>query len=229
MKVIKTIILLFFTANAFSQLAVVNDADGYLNVRFKADKNGRIDNKLLNNEVVFCFEPEGNWINVDYKKNNEDLSGYIYKNRVKYISNFTNIKPVELTDNRVKFKSDSVCVQLLKSKFISKQNKLSYRKNNEYKFLYRINGKLFFGTDGEIPKYQYEKILITIGKDTLKIPVSDYIDLYEPNLNFTHLNFDDKNQIYYLSALNSDGAGGYEVVWVFEKGKYYRRYIYYGF
>jgi len=229
MKVIKTIILLFFTVNAFSQLSVVNDADGYVNVRFKADKNGRIENKLLNNEVVFCFDPDGNWVNVDYKKNNEDLSGYIYKDRVKYISNFANVKPLELTYISVKFEYDSVRVQLLKSKFISKQNKLSYRKNNGYKFLYKINGKSFFGTDGETPKYQYEKIHITIGKDTLKIPVSDYNDLYEPNFNSTTLNFDDKNQIYYLSALNSDGAGGYEVVWVFEKRKYKRRYVYYGF
>lgn len=229
MKVIRTIILLFFTVNAFSQLAVVNDVDGYVNVRFKADKNGRIDNKLLNNEVVFCFEPEGNWVNVDYKRNDEDLSGYIYKDRVKYISNFANVKPIGLTDASVRFKYDSVCVQLIKSKFLSKQNKLSFNKNNGYKFLYRINGKSFFGTDGEIPKYQYDKILITIGKDTLKIPISDYNDLYQPNLHSTYFTYDVKNQIFYLCASNGDGAGGYEVVWVFEKGDYIRRYIYNGF
>lgn len=229
MKLFNIIFFLLLASNAFSQIAAINDADGYVNVRFKADKNGRIDNKLLNNEVVYCFEPEGNWVNVDYKRNDEDLSGYIYRDRVKFILGFKTIKPVELTESRLVFKSDSLYLEILKSRFDSNKNRLTYKKNNNYQYLYKINGKPFYGTDGGIPKYQYEKVQIVIGHDTLRIPISDYNDLYQPNLHSTYFTCDIKNHIFYLSASNSDGAGGYEVVWVFEKGKYKRRYIYNGF
>jgi hypothetical protein len=229
MKIINIVFFLLLTVNAYSQLAIVNDADGYVNVRYKADKNSKVVSKLQNNEIVYCFEPEGNWVNIDFMTKPEDGNGYVYRDRLKYISNFNDIKPVGLTENSVKFIHDSTCIQLVKSKFLSKQNKLSFDKNNGYNFLTKINGKLFFGTDGEIPKFRYKRFLITIGKDRLKIPISDYNDLYEPNFNSTYLNYDTRSHRYYLSALNSDGAGGYEVVWVFSKEGYIRRYIYYGF
>jgi len=229
MKVITIIIVFFFTINAFSQLAVVNDADGYVNVRYKADKNSKVISKLLNNEVVFCFEPAGNWVNIDYKKNNSDLSGYVYKDRVRLLSALQTIKVVESTNNWLKFSADSVSVLLQTSKFVSIQQKLKYKKNSGSRYLDKINGKHFYGTDGEIPKFMYKRILVVVGRDTLKIPAAEYNDLYEPNLSSTNLNYDSKIHRYYLSAMNGDGAGGYEVVWVFDKTKYLRRYIYNGF
>jgi len=229
MRSFNILFLLVIATNAFCQLAVVNDADGYVNIRSKADINSSIDAKIQSRSVAYCFEPNGNWVNVDYTHNGEILSGYIYKDRLKLIANFKEIKSVEFTGQRLIFKNDSLYVELLKSKFDSNKNKLAFDKNNGYKYLNRINGKIFFGTDGEIPKYQYKTITILIGRDTLKIPISDYNDLYEPNFYSTRLNYDVNNETFYLSASNSDGAGGYEVVWVIEKRKYKERYIYYGF
>ena len=48
--------------------------------------------------------------------------------------------------------------------------------------------------------------------------IQQAINLGLDEICFTdHVDYDVKNHRYYLSASNSDGAGGYEVVWVFTK------------
>lgn len=48
-------------------------------------------------------------------------------------------------------------------------------------------------------------------------------NLYEPNLEYTNANYDEKNNILYIQALNGDGAGGYIIVWIIEGNKYKSR------
>lgn len=61
------------------------------------------------------------------------------------------------------------------------------------------------------------------------LPKNALEGLYEPALNNTQVNYDKQNDILYIQAMNSDGAGSYEVVWKIEKGTYKERYIAYGF
>jgi len=50
-----------------------------------------------------------------------------------------------------------------------------------------------------------------------------------PGIGTAQINYDRKNDILYIRSSNSDGAGGYEVIWRVEKGAYTGRYIAYGF
>ena len=84
----KHLILLFFLISnvVFAQaieggaFAVINDKDGYVNVRKEKSVHSKVLKKLDNNTLIFVLEYDkayyGNWIYAD----NE---GYIYNDRVK--------------------------------------------------------------------------------------------------------------------------------------------------
>lgn len=226
-KIISFFILLF-TNTTFAQFAVISDADGYVNVRSEAQKGNNISDKLNNGFVVFCFTPENNWLNIDYSKNNKDRNGYLYKDRIKYLSEFTKIPLYKESETEVIFQKDSLKLIIESQKFDAKTARLTFLNNNK-SFLKEINGRPFFGTDGNIPKRIYKLITVTIGSKTIQLPKISFDDLFEPSLFNTKINYNKKDDILYITSSNSDGAGGYEVVWVIEKGKYKERKIAYGF
>ena len=86
---------------------------------------------------------------------------------------------------------------------------------NELNWLEKINGKEIWGTDGNIPKNQYGQITLTFGKEIIHLPIDN---LFEPNLDNIKVNIDSKNKTIYISTMNSDGAGGYVVLWIIENG-----------
>ena len=119
----KRIIYFFLILNfnlCFSQFGIINDLDGFVNVRNSAEKGNNISDKLENGFIVYCFEPEGNWVNIDYKKNGKDLNGYIYKDRVKYISSFENVALKSNLDGKVKMKNGNIKIEITETKFESK-------------------------------------------------------------------------------------------------------------
>lgn len=227
MKVI-SILLVFYFNNAFAQFAVIKDKDGYVNIRTEVSKENNISDKLNNGFVVYCFEPKNNWINIDYSKNNKDRNGYLYKDRVQYLSEFTVIPLVKETKNQVVFKKDGVDISIESKNFESNSAKLTFLEKDK-SILKKINGKAFWGTDGGIPKKTYKSITVVIDNKTIELPKNSFDDLFEPSLYNTKTNYDKKNDILYITSSNSDGAGGYEIVWVIEKGKYKERKIVYGF
>lgn len=79
MKKIYFILLLFSFSSCYPQFAVIKDQDGYVNVRSSTKVSNNVSDKLNNGFIVYYFEPKGNWANIDYKKNEKELNGYIYK------------------------------------------------------------------------------------------------------------------------------------------------------
>ncbi|MEN2402894.1 hypothetical protein GKZ90_0024115 [Flavobacterium sp. MC2016-06] len=228
MKIITVPLFLLFNCNLFAQFAIITDSDGYVNVRNQAQKGNTISDKLENGFVVYCFEPKDNWLNIDYSKNNKELNGYIYKDRIKYLSEFTKIPLITETQTKVIFKKDSLNITVESKPFDSKTAKLTFVKGDK-SILNKINGKRFWGTDGEIPKNCYKYIKVLIGNKTIEIPKNSIEDLFEPTLFNTKINYNKKDDVLYISCNNSDGAGGYEIVWIIEKGKYKERKIAYAF
>lgn len=226
MKIYFLFLIFLFSNETFSQFAVIKDNDGYINVRTDASKGNNISDQLKNGFVVYCFEPEKNWINIDYSKKNKDLGGYIYKDRIKYLSEFTEIPLIKETTGKVIFEKDSLNISIQSKKFDAKTAKLNF---SEGKFLNKINGKRFWGTDGEVPKTTYKTITVSIGNKIIELPKNAFEDLFEPSLFNTRINYNANTNTLYISSSNSDGAGGYEIVWVIEKGQYKERKIAFGF
>ena len=92
----------------------------------------------------------------------------------------------------------------------------------------RIDGKTFYGTDGEKPHTEIASVSLTINGDSISIPNRAWNDLYEPDLhNLEVYSSQDKHRIYILMS-NSDGAGAYDLAWCIVNGKYIRRVVDYG-
>ena len=226
MKTLLTILTLMFCQTTFGQLAIIADKDGYVNVRNSAGIANKIVDKLANGHIVFCLDAENDWYPIDYELTRKNKSGYLHKSRVKFLKNFTKVPYTNLTDNNILFKLDTLKLSITKTAFKPKSNKLQYHKGNSQKnettYLEKINGQEIWGTDGNVPKKQYGQILLELGNNKIYLPKGN---LFEPNLDYTSVNVDTQNETIYISALNSDGAGGYAVLWIIKKGKYERKII----
>ena len=203
--------------------AVINDKDGYVNVRKEKSVHSKVLKKLDNNTLIFVLEydkaHDGNWIYAD----NE---GYIYNDRVKWIHNFPQIDKGIAKGNTIVFEGKEIQVALSTEKF--DKNKHSFKYHKEYRdVIEKIDGKLFWGTDGNMPKREYKSIEVKIRGKQVSIPQSAYNDLYESYLytEFNSVHYDKDNDILYIVANNGDGAGSYMVCWQIEKGVYKGRKV----
>ena len=227
----KHLILLFFLISnvVFAQVieggafAVINDKDGYVNVRKEKSVHSKVLKKLDNNTLIFVLEYDkayyGNWIYAD----NE---GYIYNDRVKWIEKLPKIAKGITKGNTIVFEGKEIQVTLATEKF--DKDKHSFKYHKEYRdVIEKIDGKPFWGTDGNMPKRQYKSIEVKIRGKQLSIPQSAYNDLYESYLytEFNSVHYDKDNDILYIVALNGDGAGAYMVCWQIEKGVYKGRKV----
>ena len=227
----KHLILLFFLISnvVFAQaieggaFAVINDKDGYVNVRKEKSVHSKVLKKLDNNTLIFVLEYDkayyGNWIYAD----NE---GYIYNDRVKWIHNFPQIAKGIAKGNTIVFEGKEIQVVLSTEKFDKSKHSFKYHK--EYRdIIEKIDGKPFWGTDGNMPKREYKSIEVKIRGKQVSIPQSAYNDLYESYLytEFNSVHYDKDNDILYIVALNGDGAGAYMVCWQIEKGVYKGRKV----
>lgn len=226
MKHIFSILLVLVFSHLYGQFAIVNDPEGFVFVRKTPEISKNIIDTIPNGQVFFrSYEPTGNWYEVEYGNN---FYGYIYKSRIKLISDFNNLSETQIKRNNAVFKSATVKVTLTKIPFDPAKNVIQYSTSDEIyggSFLEKINGKDIWGTDGEMPKNQYNQILIEFENQKIELPKESYNDLFEPNFNQTKIYLDKVNNVLYLTAYNSDGAGGYSVVWVVEKGKYKYRQL----
>ncbi|MCC7332762.1 MAG: SH3 domain-containing protein [Flavobacteriales bacterium] len=224
------ILTCIFSQTAFGQFGIIADKDGFVNVRNSPNISNNIVDTLTNGQIVFCLEAEGEWRPIDYDFNRQRKSGYIHNSRVKFLKDFDKIPYHNLTDSSISFKKDSIKLIVTKTKFQPKNNKLQYHKGdtskNQMSYLEKINGKEIWGTDGDVPKNQYGQITLTLGKNRIYLPIDN---LFEPNLDNTIVNIDTKNRTIYISASNSDGAGGYEVLWIVANGKLKQRITTVGF
>jgi hypothetical protein len=203
--------------------AVINDKDGYVNVRKEKSVHSKVLKKLDNNTLIFVFvydkAHDGNWIYVD----NE---GYIYNDRVKWIEELPKAAKGVEKKNAIHFSGKDIQVALSTEKFDKSKHSFKYHK--EYRdIIEKIDGKPFWGTDGEMPREEYKNIQIYINGKHVSLPKSAYDDLYEPTF-YTENNsvyYDKEHDNYYIVATNSDGAGAYMVCWQIEKGVYKGRKI----
>ena len=228
MKSIFLILLTFFSTLAFGQFAIVLDRDGQCNVRSSPEVANNTSDTLKNGHFVYCFETKGNWTNIDYSKMSQALTGYVYHNRLKLVSDYQRIPLLTRATNSATYRKDSIEILVVTQKLDKGKYRFSYFKGNKDQ-IELVNGRPYWGTDGGLPKAEYKLISIRLGKKKVDLPKSALENLFEPGLNNTQVNYDQQSDILYIQSMNSDGAGGYEVIWKIEKGKYKNRYIADGF
>jgi hypothetical protein len=240
MKSILILLLFCGFQHLYGQFAVIQDPDGYVNVRKTPSNKSDIIAKAYSGQVIFCYMPEeskDNWYEIYHGEESIKEfgrnwgSGYIYRSRLKYLSEFEIIPAKERSNEKVTFQKDSIKITMTKVPFIPKNNKLRYSPGDEKKhiesILIKINEKKIWGTDGDLPGNQYGQISVEWGNNKFNLPKKSYDDLFEPNLliGYTHVSFDKSNNRLYIFASNSNAAGSYDVVWIIENRKYIGRVI----
>lgn len=224
----KLITLLLLTSySVFAQFGVINDPDGYVNVRSKPEKGNNINAKLKNGDVVYFFENEGNWTAIDFYNDTKDVSGYIYSDRIKSISDYKNIPIVSSQSKNAILQSGEIKITLTEKEFDPKKHKIGYLKDTP--LVTSIDGKPVYGKDGDMPTQEYNSVIIEFGAQKIILPKEALANLFEPTLEYTIANYDSKNDILYIQSANSDGSGGYIIIWTIKNKKYFGRNIGFGF
>jgi uncharacterized membrane protein len=139
-----------------------------------------------------------------------------------------------INEQRLKLYNDSIEILIESEIFDTSKHELKFNNQGNYKYLEQIDGKIFWGTDGEIPKEKISKIQINYSGEIISIPNELFNDLFEPNLECVNTNNDEycyskaylteKNELI-LIMLNSDGAGAYIVIFFIKDKKYVYRIL----
>ena len=203
-------------------VGIIKDIDGFVNVKSTPESTINITDKLPNYFVVYAFNAGSNWINVDYKKNGAALNGYIYKDRIKYISDFKTIPLKSNHNGKAILENEIVKIEITETDFIKENHKLTYHKNQKSQ-LDKIDDLKIFGKDGELPTRQYKSITVEFKEAKIQLASRALANLYEPSLFNSTANYDEVKNVLYISSSNSDGAGGYEVIWIIENYRYKSR------
>ncbi len=139
-------------------------------------------------------------------------------------------------DNSIIFANDTTTVQITTGTFDPTKHKVTWY---EDKYAVKLDNHAFWGTENTVPKQTITSIVAIIGNDTVTVPQTAFIDLYEPQLYYTDANGNKKTfcnvymsadkRKYYIYMVNGEGTGRYEVTWIIQDKHYLRRVVDWGF
>ncbi|KAA3440545.1 hypothetical protein [Rufibacter hautae] len=211
------ILLLLSSVLAEAQVAIINDKDGFTNVRKQPNGQAEIIYRISSNEVFWygTEEDNGEWITVYIPKNKfsfsstqpDYLQGFIHKSRLLHLEK---VRPYKGSD----FSFEYVIAPFnLKNRIVDKQKD---------KWVTEIDGRPVWGTDGNFPKTQVKAVKVKIAGQLVSISKAFYEDIYECTNTFKIYQNGDT---YFVYQWNSDGAGSYQIVWVFTKAGLKQRLV----
>ena len=198
------VLLLIFSFQLSAQIAIIQDKDGYTNVRAQPNAKAKVI-YVLHDAEMFEYNMEDNttdWVKVFIRKNKFDihpwaednnLIGYIHRSRLLYIGQLT------MDEVLCSFKP-------IVKPFVAGKHIIDYDGNNAVK----IDGRYPFGIDGLIPTVETVEIQVNVDGVEMPIPKVLFENLYQSNQNPHIVNY---KQTYFIIEHNSDGAGGYSVCW----------------
>ena len=231
MKSLYLILFLAFFQNSFAQFARIMDPDGFSNLRENAASNSTILRKIPHHEVVYVLDDDlqtQHWKQVVYtKSNHEELYGFVYHSRLQNISKLTPIHLSRSSDGVMYF-NDSLLkieVEVARTPFDAQKEISFFTKKDGYYQFYR--NKEMWGVDGNLPHFRYQFIRVKINGKTIEVPSEVLENLFEPTIisqrseeKYVSVYVDATENLLYLMSTNSQGAGAYEVVFIFQDQKF---------
>src|SRR4030095_9648087 len=163
MKTLQTVVFLFLSSLSFGQFAIIQDKDSYCNVRSSPKTGNNITDKIKSGHLVFAGDKNEKWRRINYVRNKKELDGHVYHDRLKMISDYQSIPRVSEGKNELTYGKDSIKLIITQQPFDKSKYKFTYYKESP-DWIELINGKQYWGTDGEIPKLEYKSIVAFIGQ-----------------------------------------------------------------
>jgi hypothetical protein len=200
-------------------LKIVEDADGYTNLRAGAGLDTKITGKVLSGGPVFVNpEPENGFHTVYLDNEDGHADRYIHGSRLKPVTGWKAFGPEGSTGILNHGSFEAVVTD---PAFVASEHRVTRNADG----MVLVNGKAPWGQDGGEPK-RILKLEVSIDGKSVALPAAATDNLYEPNFEtLVLLTPGDPSDRAFLMMANSDGAGGYYVVWAFEKGAYRGRTV----
>ena len=210
---------------------VIDDPDGWVNVRKSASTKAEVVARIDSGDMVWLYaEADNDWVKAVYLKGKEKLeaTGFIHGSRIKRLDAMIEIPVTSEGEKRMTFARGMMKVQVESGEFDPDAHQ--YTRGDEEghgDWIRLMDGKPFWGTDGGLPRETYRSITVSLGETVMTAPAEALKDVFEPNLTEqgTHVMADPETDAIYLVGWNSDGAGGYVVAFRFEDGKYAGRLV----
>jgi hypothetical protein len=205
------LITMFASCIAEAQVAIIKDKDGFTNIRKEPNAQSPIIHKITDNTVFWYEYEEGQnaseWSRVYISKDDFSLN----VDDTNYIEGFIHISRLQPLEQIKVYNSSD-----FRFKYVVEPFKLGGRsvEKHEGKWVKAIGGKRVWGTDGNFPKTQVKGVKVSVAAKAIPISKNLYADIYECTNEFKVYKNGDT---YFVYQWNSDGAGGYQVVWVFTK------------
>lgn len=209
------------TAEVVEMLRLVEDKDGFVNLRARGSLESKVAGKVLSGSVVTVEEVMGDWAKIS-DDSGEERDLFVHNSRLKKLDGWKQTAGAPDKDgNAARVKSGGMEAKVTASPFVAAEHKIT--KNKE--IVKQVDGHAIWGTDGDLPKKTLALTLTVDGKP-VTLPAEATHDLYEPNMESLALLTPGKPGEHALVVMqNSDGAGGYTVVWAIAAGKYVGRTI----
>lgn len=222
-KTFLQVLIIFISNLCYGQqwYGIINDPDGYTNVRQGPGTKHKIIAKIQGNEIFFIEESDNEWFLI-YLIENNYLEGYIHSSRVKRISELQAVGKREYKSGLLTIKDDNYEFTIGRSDFKKSEHEYELQ---EDKWVIKIDGTSPYGVDGNYPSTEISTFKFKINGIEVNTPISAYSDLYEINLGAIYIFKNSDGTIYITMTQNSDGAGGYDAVWLYNNGKYLKRVI----
>ncbi|MCB1085520.1 MAG: hypothetical protein KDM63_00620 [Verrucomicrobiae bacterium] len=200
-------------------LKIVEDADGFTNLRAGASLDAKIVGKVLSGGPVFADPQTKNGFHIVNLDREDGVSErHIHGSRLRPVSSWKAFGP-EASSGRLRHLGFEAVVT--EPPFVASEHKV--KRNAEGVVL--VDGKIPWGQDGGQPNRML-KLEVAIDGKKIDLPAAATDNLYEPNFDtLVLLTPGDPARHSILMMANSDGAGGYIVVWAFEKGSYRGRAV----
>ena len=226
-------------AQFITPFAIINDKDGFVNVRESDNVKSKIEGKLYNNQVFEVADhlsdasESSDWAYIIYpdvkhkinssNKIEEALYGYIHKSRIQYLNKLPKLKKKILSADHAEFKSEDISISIKTGKFIPKEHQIKKKDG----FVYKIDNQDPWGIDGLIPENlsELKSIEINIKEKVFTFPKENLIGIFSVNFKNTEI-YIGTDKILYLTMSNSDGAGSYNIVWTINNNTITSQFIF---
>ena len=245
MKLVLLTLTLSASLTSFGQLAIINDGNGYIDLRADTFENSKIVGRIFDDDIfrVWGYDNNGKWNYVDYmpdvnslelyKRDYYHLSekdtffhfhGYIQPERTQLIEELDHIPTNKnhrlIKDSTLTIWNDSIKLEVTIVPFNAQKHKVE--KEKRFGSVTKIDGKHPTEMTEYFPLREFSKIKLSINNKPVYIPKNSYDDLFDPVLNNINIFFDKKGNIYILMPDDTAG-GGYTAAWVIVHGKYLKR------
>ncbi len=219
-------------AAELDEFCVVQDSDGHTNVREKGDLESKIIARVDHGELVWVYlGGMTKWPQILFiDKEGKERTGFIHWSRLKALTDFKHFTGKVSEESQTEtIENGDLKVEIALEPFDPDGRKLVYQED-EFggRYLISIDGLPYWGTDGAVPRVQYQKITIQKGEKTTAVPGEALKNLYNPGLypGNTTVTVNPEDDAIYITSFNSDGAGAYLVGFVFEDGKFKNRTVF---